>query len=811
MGPSPPLLRLLLLRRLLRASHRRISSLNSSIVRSMSAEPIDPETEMASWFVSGMPRTEVRQMAMDMLKKGRPGNFLIRDVKSEPNCYGMSVRTTQNKLVNYLIEKRAQPPGFCIRGTKRTFPTVAKLVEFYAQEKRQALGLKLVPTDHSQFMHASSSDDSDDSDHGDARHPHKPPGPGDFAPDSDSDDGDGGILGQSQEPSAIGTRKGMSDSERWAANARREEEEYQRTLGRSTKRRTSRQALSTHGHGDDHTSHRSVRAARRSVDDGEDKRDARDHPRDRDRDRHRHQPKSLRSVRSTRSAISTARSVHSLHSAPNHPALATHYGYDPHYGALPMSMHPHHPVLQQSQPQLAHPGLMGGAHGAYPGVAPYGGPRPSLGYSGLPPNAQPTGTQLRAAEAQLALMRAEAEMYQAQLRAAETTLRLHQRRAEDSAEQDRYTAQANAIATGDFSHRGSTHSTTGSASNGGSAVVTASARAHTPVEASNVTPTPPATLPSPHRSGSAPTSISRNRTPDSMDQDAEFDIEQQTRLIEAEAAALTLAVEDMRRSQEHLDRDEPASAVSPTSDDQPDDPDSFNKSVRFADNPVLMARSPRPLRRQRTRETPAEQTGSDSTTVTVDTSVAPGSGTSQAPSAPKSILMNTTSPTPVDENDPNPAGGGRSVQEQLAVYLRRLDQRESERRVEFEVHITEMQQQARSKPYNQRIQAEMEIDRLEMQEMERRREWERHREEREARYLANPKLAEANLLRESGGALPNTDADMDADDLASGARMMGIVQRLRTKFQAPAEDQKRKAHVMTWKVKETDVRKAVVP
>jgi hypothetical protein len=44
----------------------------------MHVETVDVDTEMAPWFVSGMPRSEVRVMAMDMLKRGCPGAFLVR-------------------------------------------------------------------------------------------------------------------------------------------------------------------------------------------------------------------------------------------------------------------------------------------------------------------------------------------------------------------------------------------------------------------------------------------------------------------------------------------------------------------------------------------------------------------------------------------------------------------------------------------------------------------------------------------------------------------------------------------------------------
>jgi hypothetical protein len=59
-----------------------MSSLSSSRASAYNAtlDDVDPETEMAPWFMAGVPRAEVRQVAMDMLKQGQTGNFLVRYV-----------------------------------------------------------------------------------------------------------------------------------------------------------------------------------------------------------------------------------------------------------------------------------------------------------------------------------------------------------------------------------------------------------------------------------------------------------------------------------------------------------------------------------------------------------------------------------------------------------------------------------------------------------------------------------------------------------------------------------------------------------
>ena len=225
------------------ASMSSLTSSRASAAYSATLDDVDPETEMAPWFMAGVPRVEVRQVAMDMLKQGQIGNFLVRyvgctldyaqparltcvwyrDVKSEPNCYGISIKNSQNKLVNYLIEKssRKQDPGYQIRGTKQAFPTIFALVTYYAAAKRSALGIQLIVGDPSTFLADSSDED----------------GSG-FNSDTSSSGASDATVKANQASAAP-----LTDADRWALNADREDADFQRTLGRSTKAKAKKPSI----------------------------------------------------------------------------------------------------------------------------------------------------------------------------------------------------------------------------------------------------------------------------------------------------------------------------------------------------------------------------------------------------------------------------------------------------------------------------------------------------------------------------------------------------------------------------------------
>lgn len=77
--------------------------------------------------------------------------FCRRDKRGEPNVYALSVKgpnELRNEFLTYAIEKNPDPDGeagYVLRGAEHSvFKTVSRLVAYYAEEKREELGVKLV-------------------------------------------------------------------------------------------------------------------------------------------------------------------------------------------------------------------------------------------------------------------------------------------------------------------------------------------------------------------------------------------------------------------------------------------------------------------------------------------------------------------------------------------------------------------------------------------------------------------------------------------------------------------------------------------
>lgn len=49
---------------------------------------IDVEAGIASWYLVGRPRPQVKKIAVEILKQGRVGEFFVRDITSHPGCLG---------------------------------------------------------------------------------------------------------------------------------------------------------------------------------------------------------------------------------------------------------------------------------------------------------------------------------------------------------------------------------------------------------------------------------------------------------------------------------------------------------------------------------------------------------------------------------------------------------------------------------------------------------------------------------------------------------------------------------------------------
>lgn len=108
-------------------------------------DALDPVTEMAAWFASGMAREEVKRRAAALLEMGARGEFMVRDKTGAPHCYALTVKDTATDFMTFLIEKSPDSgkPGYMIRGCSAVCTTVAKLIKFYRDEERPELGVQL--------------------------------------------------------------------------------------------------------------------------------------------------------------------------------------------------------------------------------------------------------------------------------------------------------------------------------------------------------------------------------------------------------------------------------------------------------------------------------------------------------------------------------------------------------------------------------------------------------------------------------------------------------------------------------------------
>jgi hypothetical protein len=59
---------------------------------------------------------------------------MFRDLKTEANSYGLSIKLADGSLGNYLIKNT--PNGFMIRGTLKQFAALSELVQYYSSKLR---------------------------------------------------------------------------------------------------------------------------------------------------------------------------------------------------------------------------------------------------------------------------------------------------------------------------------------------------------------------------------------------------------------------------------------------------------------------------------------------------------------------------------------------------------------------------------------------------------------------------------------------------------------------------------------------------
>eukprot|EP00056_Hartaetosiga_gracilis_P021653 m.25588 g.25588 ORF g.25588 m.25588 type:complete len:552 (+) comp9194_c0_seq1:3-1658(+) len=141
--------------------------------------------------------------------------------------------------------------------------------------------------------------------------------------------------------------------------------------------------------------------------------------------------------------------------------------------------------------------------------------------------------------------------------------------------------------------------------------------------------------------------------------------------------------------------------------------------------------------------------------------------------------------------------------------LRKIEEREHERRRKFDRDHSKAVEEAQRKPPRERQVLMVGLDRKEMEEMERRKQWERNKEEREAKALMTRPDAsadlEAYLEEEERKKAERERQRLTEEEEASALVDRGRVRKFAELFSNPENVQKYnkpQTHVMTWKVKE---------
>lgn len=122
---------------------------------------VDVESELASWYVVGLPRSTLKHVATVLINNGANGEFLVRDVRSNPGSLGLTVKMHGKRLKNFLIDYHASGPTVAIRGTNQEFKTLGELIHHYSTGLRQELGIQLCVRDSSRDSLAVEDNDMD--------------------------------------------------------------------------------------------------------------------------------------------------------------------------------------------------------------------------------------------------------------------------------------------------------------------------------------------------------------------------------------------------------------------------------------------------------------------------------------------------------------------------------------------------------------------------------------------------------------------------------------------------------------------------
>lgn len=111
---------------------------------------MDPETELAPWFVSGMSSAELGAGLADLKDNGKIGNFLVHDpdrAGSSGMMFVLSVLEPKNVITAYFIERTSnQEYKLSTATSKTTFATIAELVDTHATKVIKPLKCTLKPS-----------------------------------------------------------------------------------------------------------------------------------------------------------------------------------------------------------------------------------------------------------------------------------------------------------------------------------------------------------------------------------------------------------------------------------------------------------------------------------------------------------------------------------------------------------------------------------------------------------------------------------------------------------------------------------------
>ncbi|XP_071502764.1 uncharacterized protein [Diadema antillarum] len=114
---------------------------------------------LAPWFKAGIPK----EIAFEILHQQEKGAFIVRESKSHPGSYALSMKVdtsfNDSSLANYLVV-RTKNGGYTIKGFGRDFPDLPRLVYYYTLNQDQ-LPCKLVFSGTNPLFQQGAREDSE--------------------------------------------------------------------------------------------------------------------------------------------------------------------------------------------------------------------------------------------------------------------------------------------------------------------------------------------------------------------------------------------------------------------------------------------------------------------------------------------------------------------------------------------------------------------------------------------------------------------------------------------------------------------------